>query len=792
MSRFDDFPVLSFGKKRQHGFRTSHVRTHPAVEALESREVPAGISIVYTVTQDWGSGFQGTVQIKNDSGAPVNDWKLEFDYSSKITDIWDAKKVSQSGNHYVINNAGWNGSIPNGGSVSFGFVASPPTGGSKANPTNYSLNGAPLDGSTPSLPSISVADVQAKEGNSGKSNMNFTLSLSSASTKSVSVAYSFVGVTATAAQDFTASSGTVTFAPGETSKVVALSVLGDTTPEADETVKLVLSSPVNATLKTSSAIGTIQNDDIVAGTGSVRLVINSDWTNGFTATITMTNNDTRPMTNWKMEFDFDGALASIWDAKQLSRVGNHWTFGDNGWNATIPANGSVSFGFVATPGATMPKPVNMVWTGTPGDPTTPGGGGGGGSSNQAPTAVNDQVWYVPGSVLNVQPLINDTDPDNDALKITAIGTATHGKVVLNADSTVTYTPESGYKGADAFTYTISDGKNHTASATVNLTALAEGVKTWPSKVFAPYVDVGLYPTFDMVNVAKTQGVKFFTLGFITADPNKQPAWGGYASYAITGTEFDLAMRNQVQQIRALGGDVTASFGGASNQELAEVITDPTALKSAYAKVVDAYGLTRMDFDIEGGALANKTYNDRRAQAVAALQKERDAAGKPLEVWLTLPVLPTGLTADGLYAVNSMLKAGVRLGGVNVMAMDYGDSAAPNPSGKMGDYAIQAGTSTFNQLKTIYGSALSDAKLWSMIGITPMIGLNDVTTEVFDQQEARELLAWAKQKNIGLIAMWDLNRDFQNANGKINYVDLKSSSLLQTPYEFSNIFKSFVP
>jgi chitinase len=133
---------------------------------------------------------------------------------------------------------------------------------------------------------------------------------------------------------------------------------------------------------------------------------------------------------------------------------------------------------------------------------------------------------------------------------------------------------------------------------------------------------------------------------------------------------------------------------------------------------------------------------------------------------------------------------VNLSVVNVMAMDYGDSAAPNPQGRMGDYAIQAATSLFNQLRAVYGAAKTDSQLWGMVGVTPMIGINDVTTEVFDQQEAREVLAFAQQRGIGRIAFWSLNRDQQNPAGVLNHVDLKSSSILQSPFEFTGIFRPF--
>src|SRR5262249_54801980 len=157
-----------------------------------------------------------------------------------------------------------------------------------------------------------------------------------------------------------------------------------------------------------------------------------------------------------------------------------------------------------------------------------------------------------------------------------------------------------------------------------------------------------------------------------------------------------------------------------------------------------YGLTHIDFDIEGAAVADRSSIDRRSQAIAALEQAAAAAGKELDVSFTLPVLPTGLTADGLYVLQAALRDGVKVRTVNVMAMDYGDSAAPRPSGKMGDYAIQAATSLFGQLRGLYGTALTDVQLWHTIGVTPMIGRNDVTTEVFTQQDAQKLLAFARQ------------------------------------------------
>ena len=428
-------------------------------------------------------------------------------------------------------------------------------------------------------------------------------------------------------------------------------------------------------------------------------------------------------------------------------------------------------------------------TGTGGGGTGGTGGGGTGGVNHPPVANNDSAWTTTGQAVTVSVLANDTDPDNDTLSVTSVTQGTNGAVIKNSDGTVTYTPKAGFTGTDSFSYSISDGHGGTASATVATTTAAATTSNWPQQVYAPYVDMTLYPMYDLTAAAKTGSVKYFNLAFITADPNKLPAWGGYQAYEVNNGDFDQAIRGQIGAVRALGGDVAASFGGAAGLELAQVVTNVTTLASNYQTVISTYNLTRIDFDIEGAAVADHASIDRRSKAIAIIEQTAAAAGRSLQVWFTLPVLPTGLTADGLYVLQSALANGVKIGGVNIMAMDYGESAAPNPKGQMGTYAIQAANSLFSQLHSLYGSALTDAQIWKMEGVTPMIGLNDDTNEVFDQAAAQQLETFAQQKGIGELAMWSLNRDRQNPAGALNYVDLTSSSLLQKPFEFSQIFNA---
>ena len=129
------------------------------------------------------------------------------------------------------------------------------------------------------------------------------------------------------------------------------------------------------------------------------------------------------------------------------------------------------------------------------------------------------------------------------------------------------------------------------------------------------------------------------------------------------------------------------------------------------------------------------------------------------------MLPQGLTADGLAVVRQALTAGVKLDGVNIMAMDYGDSAAPPALKTMGQYAIEAATSSYSQLSELHrGFALGFG--WNQLGVTPMIGGNDVTSEVFTLADAQLLEDFARQKGLGMLSMWSIARDKAGPLGQV--------------------------
>ncbi len=139
-------------------------------------------------------------------------------------------------------------------------------------------------------PAISIDDVALLEGAPGATpTMTFTLKLSGPSGKQVTVAWATENDSATAGSDFTAGSGTVTFAVGDTQKTINVALIGDAVDEGPERFFVNLSNPVNATIEKAQGIGTILNDDGVLPLVSISDVTVTEGNSGaVTATFNVT------------------------------------------------------------------------------------------------------------------------------------------------------------------------------------------------------------------------------------------------------------------------------------------------------------------------------------------------------------------------------------------------------------------------------------------------------------------------------------------------------------------------
>ncbi|MFA4875259.1 MAG: Calx-beta domain-containing protein [bacterium] len=135
------------------------------------------------------------------------------------------------------------------------------------------------DGNDVSLvvPTLGLDDIEVTEDEPGISvDAIFTVSLSLPSLQTISVDYATTDGTAVAPLDYASQSGTVTFAPGETTKEITIQIASDAAGEGDETFTIVLSNPANALIGQAQGTCTIHNASAPAGSSGCGCIMSSD------------------------------------------------------------------------------------------------------------------------------------------------------------------------------------------------------------------------------------------------------------------------------------------------------------------------------------------------------------------------------------------------------------------------------------------------------------------------------------------------------------------------------------
>ncbi|HET9169686.1 MAG TPA: carbohydrate binding domain-containing protein [Actinospica sp.] len=285
---------------------------------------------------------------------------------------------------------------------------------------------------------------------------------------------------------------------------------------------------------------------------------------------------------------------------------------------------------------------------------------------------------------------------------------------------------------------------------------------------APYVDMSNNQE-PMLNSAAKAGLTTYTAAFVISS-GCSPIWGD--TLPVTN---DPTMDQEIATAKADGATPIVSFGGAGGTELAMACTSESGLQAAYQSVITHLGVSHIDFDIEGAPLDYTSDNDLRFQAIKGLE----TANPGLVVSVTLPVLPSGLAADGVAFLDLAKQDGARIDLVNVMAMDYGSSF----TGDMGQEAVQAAENTLTQAKADWpGDTYAD------IGVTPMIGQNDNSAEVFSEADAHTLVNWADTAHLGRLGFWSVDRD-QPCGGSASGLP-SCSEISQSALDFTKIFDAY--
>ncbi|MFT5928042.1 MAG: chitinase [Candidatus Azotimanducaceae bacterium] len=301
---------------------------------------------------------------------------------------------------------------------------------------------------------------------------------------------------------------------------------------------------------------------------------------------------------------------------------------------------------------------------------------------------------------------------------------------------------------------------------------------------APYVDITSKPEVYFESEAGSL-LKNIVIGSIVSsrlDP-KKPTWGSHYDLDAAARALDLDRR--LVRFREEGGTAIVSFGGNATNEMASANSSANDLAAAYQAVISRYKSETLDFNLNKAVLADAAATERRVSALQSLQRDNPN----IQVWLSLPVSAEGLTAGGITMIESALLAGVELAGVNVKTMDYGLSRSRDLP--LWDLTRRSLMATKEQLMAIYrasGQSKDDLELWGMMGVTPMIGENQMARETFTLKTANALIDFLREHQIGRISFLTVNRDRPCGVGDgIKQASGTCSGIDQVKYQFAKLF-----
>ncbi|MFD0724952.1 putative Ig domain-containing protein [Lysobacter brunescens] len=473
-------------------------------------------------------------------------------------------------------------------------------------------------------PALSIDDVTVVEGNAGTVNAVFTVTLNAASGLSVQVNYATADGTATQPADYTNTSGTLTFTPGQTARTITVPVIGETVPEANETFFVNLSGATNATISDNQGVGTITNDDVpvtvnpatlpngavaaaysqtVTASGGVGPygfavtagalpagvtlspagALSGTPTAGGTFNFTITATDSSPFPG---PFTGSQAYTVTIAAPTITLPATTLAGGTLGapYTASITAasGGTAPYAYAVTagalPGGLTLNPSTGAITGTPSalgtfnfsvTATDSSTGTGPYTATQSyaitvidvpPTATNSSLTVAYNAPATNVPL---TLGGGAATSLAIVTAPTNGTAIVSG-TTITYQPNVGYAGPDSFTYTATNSGGTSAPATVTITVQDPVITITPSGGFAATVAAPYTQTF-------------------TFNGGAQP----WSTYQVTNLPAGLAVTGTTANTVTISG--TPTEAGTFNLNVSA--TDSSTGPSAPYNVGQAFTLT---------------------------------------------------------------------------------------------------------------------------------------------------------------------------------------------------------
>ncbi len=308
-------------------------------------------------------------------------------------------------------------------------------------------------------PTISISDASATEGDVGTTDMDFTVTLSNESYQTITVEYATADNTATLADnDYNEiTTTTLTFNPGETSKIVTVQINGDEIYEGDETLFVDLSNPNNATILDNQGEGIILEDESPNANDDT-YTIDEDVILNENVSTNDTGLDNTPLTFTIITDVTNGTLVLNNDGTFTYTPNGEYSGGDS-FVYEVCDNGD------ECSQATVTITINPV--------------------NNPIYAGDDSIEVdEDDSVTGTTVLENDGDNDGSTLSVntTPILDVTNGTLVINIDGTYTYTPNENFTGTDYFIYEVCNDEDPQECTTATVVITVNPVNDSPIAV----------------------------------------------------------------------------------------------------------------------------------------------------------------------------------------------------------------------------------------------------------------------------------------------------------------------
>jgi ricin-type beta-trefoil lectin protein len=284
---------------------------------------------------------------------------------------------------------------------------------------------------------------------------------------------------------------------------------------------------------------------------------------------------------------------------------------------------------------------------------------------------------------------------------------------------------------------------------------------------APYLYEGWGNPPDPTTIMSATGVRWFTMAFVLSNGTCNPQWDGARALA-GGVD-----QSTINKIRAAGGDVVPSFGGASGNKLEASCASAGALAGAYQKVVSAYGLKAIDIDIEGDTYSNATIQQRTVDALKTIK----ANNPGIVEYVTFPSDQTGPDSS---LINRAASSGLTVDSWTIMPFDFG-AAGKN----MATLTEQATDGLKNVVKSAYG--YTDDQAYRHSGISSMNGITD-ENETVTVANFQTITGYASQHHLARLTFWSANRDRPCASGYPN--DDTCSGVSQQAWDFTRALAAY--